>query len=94
MLYEVITLARRLPLFLIPLAVLIGMLLMQFSPSNAAFWAILLSIGLACFGRDTRPRIRALLRCLADGALVGAQIGISLAVVGLIAQTLITTGLV
>lgn len=86
-------LARRLPLFLIPLAVLIGMLLMQFSPSNAAFWAILLSIGLACFGRETRPSVRDLLRCLADGALIGAQIGISLAVVGLIAQTLITTGL-
>lgn len=86
-------LARRLPLFLIPLAVLIGMLLMQFSPSNAAFWAILLSIGLAYVDRETRPRLRHLFQCLADGALIGAQIGVSLAVVGLIAQTLITTGL-
>lgn len=86
-------LARRLPLFLIPLAVLIGMLMMQFSPSIAAFWAIILSIGLAYIGRETRPRFEDLLKCLAEGALIGAQIGVSLAVVGLIAQTLITTGL-
>ncbi len=86
-------LARRLPLFLVPLMVLIGMLLMQFSPSMAAFWAIILSIGLAYIGRETRPHFADLLECLAEGALVGAQIGVSLAVVGLIAQTLITTGL-
>ena len=86
-------LARRLPLFVIPLGVLIGMLLMQYSPAIAAFWAIILSVGLAYLGRDTRPRLAELFRCLAGGALVGAQIGVSLAVVGLIAQTLITTGL-
>lgn len=84
---------RRLPLFLLPLAVLVIMLLKQYSPANAAFWAILLSISLSYVGRETRPRFMELLRCLADGAVIGAQIGISLAIVGLIAQTLITTGL-
>ena len=86
-------LLRRMPLFLIPLAVLVGMLLMQYSPANAAFWAILLSIGLSYLRADTRPPFKELLKCLAGGALIGAQIGISLAIVGLIAQTLITTGL-
>ena len=86
-------LLRRLPLFLLPLGVLVIMLLRQYSPDNAAFWAIILSIALAYIGRDTRAPIKELLKCLAGGALVGAQIGISLAIVGLIAQTLITTGL-
>jgi TRAP transporter 4TM/12TM fusion protein len=86
-------LVRRLPLFFIPLSVLISMLLMQYSPATAAFWTIILSISLAYISRDTRPRFFELLKCLAGGALIGAQIGISLAVVGLIAQTLITTGL-
>lgn len=86
-------LMRRLPLFLVPLSVLIAMLLMQYTPAIAAFWAIILSIALACLSRDTRPKFMDLLKCLAGGALIGAQIGISLAVVGLIAQTLITTGL-
>lgn len=84
---------RRLPLFVLPLAVLVVMLLKQYSPANAAFWAILLSIALSYVGRETRPRFLELLRCLAGGALIGAQIAVSLAVVGLIAQTLITTGL-
>ncbi len=84
---------RRLPLFLLPLGVLIVMLMMHYSPSLAAFWAIWLSIGLSYIDPDTRPKLLDLVKCLAGGALVGAQIGISLAVVGLIAQTLITTGL-
>lgn len=86
-------LARRLPLFVIPLGVLIAMLLMQYSPASAAFWAIVLSISLAYISKETRPQFKELLKCLAGGALIGAQIGISLAIVGLIAQTLITTGL-
>ncbi len=86
-------LMRRLPLFVIPLGVLIAMLLMQYSPAIAAFWAIILSIALAYISKETRPQFKELLKCLAGGALIGAQIGISLAIVGLIAQTLITTGL-
>ncbi len=84
---------RRLPLFLGPVGLLVVMLLLQFSPADAAFWTILAAIGLSYIGRETRPRFLALLDCLAKGAYVGAQIGVSLAVVGLIAQTLITTGL-
>ncbi len=84
---------RRAPVFLIPLAVLIVLLSQHYSPSLAAFWTIVLSIVLGFAQKDTRPQIGELLRCLADGAVVGAQIGISLAIVGLMAQTLITTGL-
>jgi TRAP transporter 4TM/12TM fusion protein len=84
---------RRLPLFAVPLAVMITMLAMNYSPSMAAFWAVLIAIGMSYITADTRPRLGALLRCLADGAVTGAQIGISLAIVGIMAQTLITTGL-
>jgi TRAP transporter 4TM/12TM fusion protein len=84
---------RRLPLFVIPLGVMIVLLAMHLSPSLAAFWAILIAIALSYVQKDTRPRFGELLRCLADGAVVGAQIGVSLAIVGIMAQTLITTGL-
>ena len=84
---------RRLPLFLVPIGLLVVMLLFQFSPSNAAFWTILAAIALSYASRETRPRLLALVECLAHGAYVGAQIGVSLAVVGIVAQTLITTGL-
>ncbi|MGE0697536.1 MAG: TRAP transporter permease [Hyphomicrobiaceae bacterium] len=85
--------ARRLPLFLVPLGIMIGMLAMHYSPNKAAFWAIVVAIAMSYLTADTRPRAVDVLRCLADGAVTGAQIGISLAIVGIMAQTLITTGL-
>lgn len=84
---------RRLPLFIIPLAVMIAMLAMNYSPSLAAFWAIIIAVAMSYLSADTRPEFGALLKCLAEGAVTGAQIGISLAIVGIMAQTLITTGL-
>ena len=85
--------ARRLPLFLVPLGIMIAMLAMNYSPSLAAFWAIIVAIAMSYISADTRPEFVALLKCLAEGAVTGAQIGISLAIVGIMAQTLITTGL-
>lgn len=84
---------KRLPLFLIPLALLVVMLMMRYSPSLAAFWAIIVGVALSCISRETRPSFMQLARALARGALIGAQIGIALAIVGLMAQSVITTGM-
>ncbi|MEW6669731.1 MAG: TRAP transporter fused permease subunit [Thermodesulfobacteriota bacterium] len=84
---------RRLPLFLIPLIILVVLLLLRYTPMRAAFWAILTSVFLSLLSKDTKPRPAELARCLSRGAYMGAQIGVSLAVVGIMAQTLITTGL-
>ncbi len=86
-------LQRRLPLFLIPLVIIIVILLLRYSPMLAAFWAIIAAILLSYVSKETRPRPLDLARCLARGAYMGAQIGVSLAIVGIMAQTLITTGL-
>lgn len=84
--------ARRAPAFLIPLLVIIVMLLMRYSPDMAAFWAIVSAIAVAQLRRD-RPPLVEMMRCIARGAVVGAKIAVSLATVGLIAQTLVSTGL-
>lgn len=84
---------RRLPLFLVPLVIIIVILLLRYSPMLAAFWAIIAAILLSYISKETRPRPLDLARCLARGAYMGAQIGVSLAIVGIMAQTLITTGL-
>lgn len=84
---------RRLPLFVIPLAVIIVFLLLRYSPMVAAFWAIITAIFLSHLSKETRPTPMELARCIASGALTGAKIGVSLCVVGMVAQTLITTGL-
>ncbi len=84
---------RRLPLFVIPLAIIIVFLLLRYSPMIAAFWAIIIAIILSHLSKETRPTLSALVKCIARGAHIGARIGVSLAVVGLISQTLISTEL-
>lgn len=84
---------RGLPLFAIPLTVITVLLLQKFSPNMAAFWAILTALCLSFLRDGPKPGIGEIARALASGATIGAKIGISLCVVGLISQTLITTGL-
>ncbi|MCP1337164.1 TRAP transporter permease [Futiania mangrovi] len=83
---------NRSPAFVLPLGVIITLLLMRYSPDVAAFWAIVTALAIGQMRRD-RPSLAETLRCLARGAVVGSKIAVSLAVVGLIAQTLISTGL-
>ncbi len=84
---------KRLALFVLPLGVIFVLLLLRFSPMVAGFWAILVAIALSYLFPDTRPTFSALCRNLSNGAAVGANIGISLALVGIMAQCLITTGM-
>jgi len=84
---------RGLPLFLIPLGIITTLLIMRMSPNIAAFWAILAASILSFFRAGPKPSVGEFAKALTDGAIVGAKIGISLCVVGLISQTLITTGL-
>ena len=84
---------RRLPLFTVPLLVIMALLILRYSPMMAAFWAIISAVVISCIDRQTRLRMPELFQILAKGAVVGAKIGVSLGVVGMMAQVLITTGL-
>ena len=84
---------RGLPMFAIPVAVIAVLLMLHLSPALAAFWAIASVLVLSLFRPGARPGIAEVVRRAAQGAVVGAQIGIALAAVGMIAQTLIATGL-
>ena len=84
---------RRLPVFVLPIGLIFAMLLMRYSPSNTAFWASVVTLITGFAIKDTRPDRRELVRSLVSGAVTGAKIGISLALIGMVAQTLISTGL-
>ena len=84
---------RGIPLFLIPLGIITTLLILRYSPAVAAFWAILSAVTLSFLRAGPKPTTMELVKALMRGAAVGAKIGISLCVVGLISQTLITTGL-
>ncbi len=92
-----ILILKRLPLFIFPLTVLIILLLMRYTPMYAGFWAIVTTLIFSFVWNPLMGQkpytFRELIQCLHTGALSGAKIGIALACVGLIAQTLITTNL-
>lgn len=84
---------RRLPVFVLPIGLIFAMLLMRYSPANTAFWAGVVTLATGFAIKDTRPDPKDLIRSLVSGAVTGAKIGISLALIGMVAQTLISTGL-
>jgi TRAP transporter 4TM/12TM fusion protein len=88
---------KRFPLFIFPLTVLVVLLLMRYTPMYAGFWAIVTTLIFSLVWNPLMGQkpytLRELIHCLHTGALSGAKIGIALACVGLIAQTLITTNL-
>lgn len=84
---------ERAPVFLIPVAVIIVLLLQRVSPMYAAFYAIVAALVLCFIRKGTRPTLSSLVRGFAGGAVTGAKIAVVLSCVGIISQTLYTTGL-
>jgi TRAP transporter 4TM/12TM fusion protein len=85
---------RVLPTFLISLGVLTALMLMMYTPRLAGFWALVVAV-IAPFmiqGRY-RPKLRAVWDGLLDGAQTAAKMGLLLALIGPVAQTVITSGL-
>lgn len=85
---------RVVPTFAISLAVLTTLMLQMYTPRLAAFWALAAAVVLPFViqGRY-RPRLRAVMDGLLDGAKTAARMGLLLALIGPVAQTVITSGL-
>jgi TRAP transporter 4TM/12TM fusion protein len=85
---------RVLPTFVITLGVLTALMLMMYTPRLAGSWALLLAVVLPFVlqGRY-RPKLRAVWEGLLDGAKTAAKLGLLLALIGPVAQTVITSGL-
>lgn len=84
---------RRIWVFILPIGLIFVMLLMRYSPGMTAFWACVLAIAVGFARKETRPTLSEFSKALQEGAIVGAKIGISLTLIGLVAQTLISTGM-
>lgn len=79
-------------LFLVPLGVLVA-LLAYYTPMYAIFWTILSIIVLSLIRKETRPTLREWAEGLSNGANLGAQIGVSTALIGVIVTSITLTGL-
>lgn len=85
---------RVLPTFLISLGVLTALMLQMYTPRLAGFWALVAAVFVPFIiqGRY-RPKLRAVWDGLLDGAKTAAKMGLLLALIGPVAQTVITSGL-
>jgi len=82
------------PVFLIPLGLLIVLLVQGHSPGWAAIWAMLACTVLSLFSKSTRPKsLWSFLQDFARGAISGAEIAIAFFAIALVSQAVITTGL-
>ena len=86
--------ARVLPTFVISLAVLTALMLQMYTPRLAGFWALVVAVFVPYIiqGRY-RPKLRAIWDGVLDGAKTAAKMGLLLALIGPVAQTVITSGL-
>jgi len=78
---------------LLPMVLLTVLLLNQFSPMYAAFWAVLTTIGLALLKRTTRPTLDGMIKMAVNCARGTLTIAISMATAGFLIGVLGITGL-
>ena len=69
---------------LLPLLLIVVMLMCAYTPLKAAFWGILVMVGVAGLRRHTRMGPRLVVKTLADGARGAVGTGIACAVVGFV----------
>ncbi|MFC1867417.1 TRAP transporter permease [Thermodesulfobacteriota bacterium] len=81
------------PLFLVPLAILVFLLVRGRTPTFSIFWAFMVAILLSLIRKKTRPSWGQWVEGCVKGAMAGAQIGVMSAAIGLVIITLSATGL-
>jgi len=81
------------PLFIVPLAVLIVLMTMGYTPMFAVTWALFPLVALSLIRKKTRPSPKEWVKGLTKGAITGAEIGIVCGLIGAIVSTTTMTGL-
>lgn len=84
---------RTLPVFVLPMSVVIWLLVGYYSPGYAAFYGIMTMIVVALLQKATRPTWAQWIEGFKEAAKVGSQLAIILALVGILAQVALTTNL-
>ncbi len=80
------------PVFLLPMGLLTFMLLKHYSPGHTAVVSIACILIVSVFRKETRPSLKALNRVLVQGSLLGANLGMAIACIGLFTKLIMFTG--
>ncbi|MBN2063097.1 MAG: TRAP transporter fused permease subunit [Deltaproteobacteria bacterium] len=90
---DVKILLNRLPVFGVPLVLMITLFLFGMTPMFVGFCACIAVFILSFFSRDTRLSPKKLIDALIQGASSGAQVGVTSALLGLVVKTIMACGL-
>ncbi|MBQ0821236.1 TRAP transporter fused permease subunit [Microvirga sp. HBU67558] len=77
----------------LPLALLVTLMMMRFSPYLAAFWATIATVAVAALRRHTRMGPRVVFVALRDGGYLISMIAVAVTSAGIITAALTNTGL-
>jgi TRAP transporter 4TM/12TM fusion protein len=94
---DVRALLTNLPLFVIPLGVIVYRLMLRYSPGYSIFWAIVVLVGISLFKKDNRELSRRNLNRWTDailrGMLLGSAVAVACALLGIMVHVVSVTGL-
>jgi TRAP transporter 4TM/12TM fusion protein len=77
----------------LPLAIIVVMMLLGFSPGYAAFWAVLSCVAVSWLTSDSRMGPKRVLNCMIEGSRSTLIIGATVGVIGIIVGTIQLTGI-
>lgn len=87
----------NMPLFIIPLGVIIYLLMHHYSPGYSIFWAIVALVGVSLFKKENRELSRRNLNrwseAIFNGMLLGAAVAAACALLGIVVHVVSVTGL-
>lgn len=79
--------------FLVPLAILVGLLLMRYSTRYAGFFAIVSVLLISLIQEQTRPSVRQLVDGVFEAAVMASKVAVAVAAIGMLVAVVTTTGL-
>ena len=84
---------RRLPVFAVPVAMLVYLLVQRYSPGYVVTIALFACLAIAFLQKSTRPSLKAVFDSLAHGTRMAAEVAVAVMLLAIVGQVVITTNL-
>lgn len=93
---DIMAMLARMPCFIVPITLLIALLMKGYTPMFCAFWATVTLVGtnfITDLLTKKRPNLSQLVKGLTVGAIGGAKIGVTSALIGFLMASMTMTGI-
>jgi TRAP transporter 4TM/12TM fusion protein len=84
---------RRLPVFIVPVGILVYLLVQRYSPGYVVTIALFVCLAVSFLQKSTRPSLKAVFGAFAHGTRAAAEIAVAISLLAIVGQVVITTSL-